>query len=73
MSQAHTLAKTAAILCANPAFQKHIGVNSAEKAAAYVRKQCGVISRRELDQSEAAAKRFHELRRQFAYGGGRHA
>lgn len=65
-----TLAKTAAILCANPAFQKHIGVNSAEKAAAYVRKQCGVISRRELDQSETAAKRFHELRRQFAYGDG---
>ncbi|HCP79415.1 MAG: hypothetical protein CML16_14840 [Pusillimonas sp.] len=73
MPQTHTLARLAAMLCANPDFQKHVGVNSAEKAAVYVRKHCGVTSRRELDQSEAAAKRFHELRKRFAYRSFDHA
>lgn len=62
------LAQAAAVLCANPLFQAYIGVDSTEAAAGHVRRVCGVSSRRELDTDPKAAKRFHELRRQFAYG-----
>lgn len=34
----------------------------------HIRTRCRVSSRRELDCNSAAAARFHELRRQFAYG-----
>lgn len=64
-----SLARTAAILCGNPRFQAHIGVTNTESAASYVRRTCGVSSRRELDRDEQAARRFHELRRAFAYRG----
>ena len=63
-----SLAATAALLCANPRFQAHIGVDSSEAAADHVRRVCGVSSRRELDSNNQAAERFHELRRRFAYG-----
>lgn len=63
-----SLARTAAILCGNPDFQAHLGVTNADMAAAAVRRHCGVTSRRELDECPAASRRFHELRRRFAYG-----
>lgn len=63
-----SLARTAAILCGNPDFQKHLGVTCAESAAAAVRRHCGVASRRELDEKPEAARKFHELRQRFAYG-----
>lgn len=62
-----SLARTAAILCGNPDFQKHLGVTCAESAAAAVRRHCGVASRRELDEKPEAARKFHELRRAFVY------
>lgn len=61
-------ARVAGILCNNPDFQKLLGVTCAESAAAAVRRHCGVASRRELDEKPEAARKFHELRRQFAYG-----
>lgn len=64
-----SLARTAALLCGNPDFQVHIGVTGANAAAEYVRRVCGVSSRRDLDRNAQAAQRFHELRRKFAYGG----
>ena len=63
------LSTTAAILCGNPKFQQHIGVTNTELAAAYLRRECGVGSRRELDTNKDAADRFHAIRRAFAYGG----
>ena len=63
------LSKLAGMLCGNPAFQKSVGATCAQSAAVIVRRKCGVTSRRELDRNEAAAKRFHELRKAFAYGG----
>jgi len=62
------LSRLAGMLCGNPRFQAYIGATCPESAAAFVRRQCGVASRRELDRNEQAAKRFHELRRRFAYG-----
>lgn len=62
------LSKLAGMLCGNPRFQAFIGATCAESAAAFVRRQCGVASRRELDLNKQAAQRFHELRRRFAYG-----
>lgn len=63
------LAKLAGMLCGNPMFQASIGATCPESAAAIIRRECGVASRRELDRNAQAAKRFHELRRAFAYGG----
>lgn len=64
-----SLARLAGMLCGNPKFQAHLGVDGNEEAAAVVRRSCGIKSRRELDRDPAAAQRFHELRRRFAYQG----
>lgn len=61
-------ARQAAIMCTNPKFQAYLGVKDADEAAASLRRLCGVQSRRDLDECPAAAKRFHELRKRFAYG-----
>lgn len=61
-------ARVAGILCNNPDFQAHLSVTNAEMAAAAVRRHCGVASRRELDEKPEAARKFHELRKRFAYG-----
>lgn len=66
MSQ-QSLARVAGMLCGNPEFQTHLGATCAESAAAALRRQCGVASRRELDRNPEAARKFHEIRRQFAY------
>lgn len=59
---------TAGRMCCNPEFQQFLGVTSADAAATYVRRHCGVASRRELDTNPEAARKWHELRRRFAYG-----
>lgn len=60
---------TAAILCTNPRFQAWLGASDADEAAQVLRERCQVASRRDLDTDRQAAKRFHALRRTFAYGG----
>jgi len=45
----------AAIRCGEPRFQKHLGAPDATLAAAWVRHQCGVVSRRDLDTDKRAA------------------
>lgn len=60
-------ARVAGILCNNPDFQEHLGATCPESAAAALRRQCGIASRRELDRNPEAARKFHELRREFAY------
>lgn len=62
-------ARQAGIMCGNPKFQAYLGVSDADEAAATLRRMCGVTSRRELDECPAASRRFHELRRAFAYRG----
>lgn len=61
-------ARQSGIMCSNPKFQAWLGVDGADEAAASLRRMCGVKSRRELDECPAAARRFHEVRRRFAYG-----
>lgn len=63
------LSTVAGMLCGNPKFQAYLGVTNSEDAAMHIRRTCGVLSRRDLDRDEQAAKRFHELRKAFAYGG----
>lgn len=61
------LAQVAGTLCSNPAFQAWCGVADPEEAAAWVRRICGIASRRELDTDPAAARIFHaRVRRPFA-------
>lgn len=64
-----SLARLAGILCSDPKFQEHIGATSADTAAAILRRECAISSRRELDRDRDAAERFHAIRKQFAYGG----
>lgn len=53
------LARLAGMLCANPKFHEWTGLCSAEDAAQFIRHECGVESRAELDHNEAAAQAFH--------------
>lgn len=59
---------TAGRLCRHQPFQTFLGVPSERAAAIQLRYLCGVQSRRELDTNIRAKRRFHELRKQFAYG-----
>lgn len=59
------LSEYAAFLCEQGDFQYWIGAQTAEGAATAMRRECAVASRAEFDVDEAAAERFHELRRQY--------
>lgn len=63
------LARLAGQLCQQPEFWDFAGgAESAEEAAQWVRRTCGVKSRAELDTNPDAAYRFHNLVRiPFAY------
>jgi succinate dehydrogenase/fumarate reductase flavoprotein subunit len=62
-------------LCTSKRFQQWViaragavpsGVTAQEHAADYIRKACGIASRRELDHHAGAAARFHErIRKPF--------
>ena len=54
------LARLAGMLCANPHFRHWLNVDSADGAAEFIRVECGVQSRAELDHNPAAAIAFHE-------------
>jgi hypothetical protein len=54
------LARLAAQLCGQPAFQRWIGASAAEDAAETVRVVCQVASRAQLDHSRSAAALFHK-------------
>jgi hypothetical protein len=55
----------AAIRCQEPAFQHFLGVEDAEHAALAVRHLCQVKSRKELNQTIEAAKRWENLDDEF--------
>ncbi|MNS45643.1 hypothetical protein D3C72_781180 [compost metagenome] len=67
------LARTAAILCSNPQFQRflshrfaalwlqHNTLHDKERAAAVVRDACGIQSRSELDSDTEARQRYNRL------------
>lgn len=61
----HTLARAAAMMCANPEFQKWMGCSTKDETAEAVRVYCGVDSRSQLDTNAGAAEMFHTLRKQF--------
>lgn len=54
------LARLAAQLCAQPAFQKWLDCDSAAHAAQVIRVVCQVTSRSQLDYDVAAARLFHK-------------
>lgn len=60
------LARTAAIMCANPTFHlwlqsKGVPVSTAEAAAQWMRSELNIQSRAELDTDPEAEQRFHTL------------
>ena len=78
MTADRPLAQRAGILCNDPQFRRFAGRRllgepvevSALVAADWVRDQCGVASRRELDADPDAARRWAELLTEFdAYRG----
>lgn len=61
------LARLAGQLCNNPRFQEFLNVNNAEEAARFIRTECGIVSRAELDHDLDAQDIFHaRFRRPFA-------
>ncbi|CUI48371.1 Uncharacterised protein [Achromobacter xylosoxidans] len=63
------LARVAGQLCTSKRFQEWViaragavpeGMNAQDHAAEYVRRACGISSRRELDHQAGAALRFHQ-------------
>lgn len=73
MVERPTLARTAAILCSNPEFQRFLSLRYAnawrqqsplpapERAANVIREACGIQSRRELDSDTDAQQRYNRL------------
>lgn len=69
------LARVAGQLCTSKRFQQWViaragtvpmGVTAQEHAAVYIRKTCGITSRRDLDHHAGAAALFHErIRKPF--------
>lgn len=53
------LARLAGMLCSNPKFQSWLECESPDAAAEFIRLECGIASRAELDHNEAAAQAFH--------------
>lgn len=69
------LSMKAAMLCDDPTFCRYVELlghfrsgykNSHEMAAAFIRLNCGIPSRSELDHNEVAAKLFATIRTEFA-------
>jgi hypothetical protein len=59
------LARSAAMRCAEGAFQKFLGVETAEGAADALRRRCGVSSRKDFDRDAAARVRWRDLEGEF--------
>lgn len=61
------LARLSGMFCQQESFLRFSGTHTPEQAAQWVRDQCGVTSRADLDHCPAAAKRFHDrVRRPYA-------
>lgn len=78
MTLGHTPAsQMAGILCNDPAFRAFVAHRTgaacpdAETAARYLRAQCDVTSRRQLDTDPGACDRFDRLRTDFDAHAGR--
>lgn len=59
------LARRAAMRCAEGAFQKFLGVETAEGAADALRRRCDVESRKDVDRDAAARERWRALEAEF--------
>ena len=53
-----------ALRCADPLFQRFLGVADKDAAADTVRRKCGLQSRAEIYKDPAAAARFNEIIRE---------
>jgi hypothetical protein len=59
------LAQRAGIICGEKGFWTFAGVRSSDEAAIWLREQCGIKSRVDLDHEAAAAAAFHEVDRRY--------
>lgn len=59
------LAQRAGIICGEKGFWTFAGVRSADEAATWLREQCGIKSRVDLDHEATAAAAFHEVDRRY--------
>ena len=56
-----SLASKASILCNDKRFHEYGLFNNSSEAAVYIRRNCGVTSREELDKNLTAAGHFYRL------------
>ncbi len=59
------LCKWAGMVCKEPAFWEFLGVESEDAAVSLFRHECGVGSRRELDDNPEASGRAHKIRNEY--------
>lgn len=59
------LATRAGIICNERGFWTFSETGSAEEATAWLRRECGVASRADLDHEPAAAEKFHDVDRRY--------
>ncbi|WP_428988605.1 hypothetical protein [Methylocapsa aurea] len=59
------LARRAAMRCAERAFQKFLGVETAEAAVDELRRRCNIASRKEFDRDAAARERWRAVDAEF--------
>ncbi|TDX64013.1 hypothetical protein EDE12_106158 [Methylosinus sp. sav-2] len=62
----YPLARRAAMRCAEVAFQKFLGVETAEAAAISLRERCDVASRKNFDLDAAARERWRAVEAEFS-------
>lgn len=61
------LARQAGIMCHEVAFHQFVEVNDEEAAAEFIRTHCGVLSRRNLDHNDGAARKFMDLKADYDF------
>jgi hypothetical protein len=59
------LARKAALMCAERGFWTFADFSNAEEAAEWLRTECGVTSRADLDHDEGPARRFRDVERRY--------
>lgn len=55
------LAMSAVMMCKEPRFRSWLGVSSPVEAAEFIKRECGISSRKELDTNPVAARKFRTM------------
>ncbi len=60
-----TMTAQAGMLAQDAGFQRYMGLHNAEETAEYIRSRCGVTSRRDIQPTNAAGKKWLDIVKQY--------